>query len=1111
MTLVIVLNGQHMGVDMFKWGVPLRQDNSMVLPNVLNVCVALLMRSTTADIPGNETDRLALLAFKDQVTQLPSGLMTSWNDSLHFCEWGGITCSNQHQRVIALDLRSQGLVGSLSPHIGNLSFLRSIILQNNSLQGKLPDEVGRLSRLQNFRMNNNSFSGQLPVNFSYCSNLINLTLAYNKLVGNIPVEFGSLSKMVILDLFVNNFTGSIPDSFGNLSSIEHLIFSTNKMDGRIPDSLGQLRKLKVISLGLNMFSGMVPASLYNMSSLETFSMPLNQLEGSFPSGLGVNLPNLNRFFIGGNRFSGSIPASFITNALGLVRLDLSFNNFTGRVPTEVGLLKDLERIQVDSNRLGNGLTGDLDFITSLTNCSNLQVLSMALNYFGGKLPNSIANLSTRVNELYLGGNQISGTIPSDVVNLDNLMILALEVNLMSGIIPESIGNFQKLQILSLQGNKFSGPIPSSVGNISQLYYLDVSDNELEGNISSLEECKFLQTFNLSYNHLSGTIPAQVLVSLSDRLTRIILAHNSFIGSLPPEVENLRNLQMLDISDNKISGEIPSNLGRCLSLVQLYLQGNILNGSIPSSFNSLKVVQKIDLSRNKLSGKIPKDLEDLTFLKYLNLSYNDFEDEVPIKGVFQNASSFSLVGNDRLCGGIPELDLLKCSLQNTKKQGNSLVLKVTLGLVIPLFVIAALLFVLYLTKWRKPESSSKHLLGSEQFSVSRLRTVSYNDLWQATNGFTSENLIGMGSCGSVYKGVLHEDEIPIAVKVLNLVEHGVSKSFVAECDVLRKVRHRNLLKIITVCASLDSKGNDFKALVFKFMPNGSVEDWLHPSLDTRDMSKNLNLLQRLNIAIDVASALDYLHNHCETPIVHCDLKSSNILLDDDMVAYVADFGLAKILPKITSKGDRNDIFSASLRGTIGYIPPGKRPTDEMFEDGLSLRHFSKLALNGQVLDKIDTHLLYEGTRNIATEKHVYNTNKMQECLRSIIRIGLACSSESATERMDIDDVLMELHAIKEDWHFIMKFQPHCCQYSHTGRFCRYGEFQERNTKQAQFPSVFIGRIRSGLVPLTPAANQRGGFGGTIPETPPDPGQGVGETPPMRTWLTPPPPSVDVPPP
>ncbi|XP_012442269.2 probable LRR receptor-like serine/threonine-protein kinase At3g47570 [Gossypium raimondii] len=245
-------------------------------------------------------------------------------------------------------------------------------------------------------------------------------------------------------------------------------------------------------------------------------------------------------------------------------------------------------------------------------------------------------------------------------------------------------------------------------------------------------------------------------------------------------------------------------------------------------------------------------------------------------------------------------------------------------------------------------------------------LSYKQLLECTHGFASANLIGTGSFGSVYKGVLYQHEKPLAVKVLNLRNHGAARSFIAECEALRKIRHRNLLKIITSCSSIDYQGNEFKALVFEFMPNGSLESWLH---EQHDQSRYLNFAQRLDIAIDMANAIDYLHHGCETMVVHCDLKPSNVLLDDDMVAHVADFGMAKLLSTVTSNIGSDQTSSSVIKGTIGYVAPeygmsgsvspegdiysygimllemitGRRPTCDLFHDGLSLHNFCKMAL------------------------------------------------------------------------------------------------------------------------------------------------------------------------
>ncbi|KAL5719825.1 hypothetical protein ACHQM5_012561 [Ranunculus cassubicifolius] len=971
------------------------------------ICVSLPF-SIALGFLGNETDRLALLAFKSQITHDPFEVLSSWNDSNHFCEWGEINCSHKHQRAISLNLSSKGLVGIISPHIGNLSFLRVLNLGNNSFHGEVPQEIGKLFRLEALRLQNNSLVGKIPRNISFCSNLVTLFLSFNNFFGNIPMEVWSLPKLVDLVLEENYLTGEIPPSLGNTTSLVNLGLGVNDLGGLIPSTLGQIKLLVFLTLHSNSFSGMVPPSLYNLSSLVLIGLGYNHLIGYLPPDIGLTLPNLITLYIGYNQFHGPIPDS-LSNASKLQQVSLAGNQFSGKVPISLGNLNDLWRISFG----GNYLSGDLDFISSLTNCSKLRSLYIYSNQFGGSLPSSVGNLSNKLEQLSLRDNHIVGKIPSQIEGLQNLYLLNMGANFFNGGIPTSFRNLQKLQALTLDDNRLSGHVPSFLKNMSQLFELSLQNNLLEGSIAWTLDCPILQSVDLSYNKFTGIIPKDI--GLSSQLRNLSLAHNSLSGSIPLEVANLKNLLYFSVSDNKMSGVVPNIFASLSSLQNIELEGNFFQGLLPSSLGSLQDLRSLDVSNNNFSGPIPKEFEKLSVLTSLNLSFNNFEGEVPSQGVFQNASAFSVTANRKICGGIPNLKLPKCHYQKS----NKLALRATLVTVGTITIIGIFIYL-----WRKPNKE----LSSECRGESFMR-VSYHDLYKATNGFSLTNLVGTGRYGSVYKGILLQFERPVAVKVLNLIEPGASKTFLAECEALRAVRHRCLLKILTVCSSVDYNANDFKAIVFDFMDNGSLESWLHPTSDGLDSRGSLDLYQRLEVATSIASALDYLHNHCGTPIAHCDLKPSNILLDDAMNAFVSDFGLAKFLAMTHSSSNGNESSSIAVRGTIGYIPPeygmgrevstqgdvysygillletftGKRPTDHLFKDGLSLHDLCKTALVQELMGIIDNRILSEDTYY----ENADLGNQMRQCLRSIIRIGVACSVYETTERMDINDVLKEM--------------------------------------------------------------------------------------------------------
>ncbi|RWR91196.1 LRR.XII-like protein [Cinnamomum micranthum f. kanehirae] len=963
----------------------------------------------------NETERLALLAFKDQISADPNRILSSWNDSLHFCMWSGVTCSRRHpQRVTALNLMSQNLVGYLSPHIGNLSFLRVIELSNNSFQGQIPQEISRLRRLRNLHLANNSFNGDIPGNLSQCSELEKLSLNGNNLAGKIPSEIGSLSKLMWLDLYINHLIGHIPPSLGNLSALTALDISFNDLHGNIPHDLGQLLKLEFLQLANDQLSGTIPSSLYNLSSLTNFDLGANNLHGTIPPDFGINLPNIQWFSLHSNLLEGPIPYS-LSNASRIVHLAFNGNRFRGSVPMNLENLQALLRFNLQDNQLG-GEKDDMDFITSLTNCSNLFFLGLADNRFSGVLPSSIANLSSQLTYLLLEQNQISGTIPSGIENLANLIYLTMDEN----IFTESLGNLTRLYQLYLHGNDLQGSIPWSLGN-----------------------CKSLEELFLSRNNLNGTIPKQVLYIPPLRM--LFVNRNSLSGPFPFDVDGLKNLEVLSVSNNGLSGGIPIALGTCTHLERLYMKVNFFQGNIPSSLSSLKGLVELDLSHNNLSGQIPTYLEEFRSLRYLNLFFNDLEGAVPEHRIFQNASALSIQGNRKLCGGITKLGLPPCSKQDHKKHKKALsltgiVILVVIG-ALSLFLLSYLLACYWLKKSRKKPPLCT--FNWRAFFRGHLCRAS-----QSTDDFSSDNLIGMGNFGSVYKGVLDQIGLTVAVKVLKLQQQSASKSFIAECKALKSIHHRNIVKILTVCSSIDFRGNDFKALVFEYMQNGSLDTWLHKDENEQHHLRSLNFIQRLSVAIDAANALDYLHHHCEDPVVHCDLKPSNILFDEDMVAHVGDFGLARISYKDGGNCSQAQSSSVWIKGSIGYVAPeygiggevstygdvysygilllelftGKRPIDDIFKDNLGLHQFAKVMFPERLKEIVDHHLLVDDNENNSSnEDYNKRRSRMHECLLSLVRIGISCSVDAPKERMEMRDVMLELQRVRDFYLGVRKYQ------------------------------------------------------------------------------------------
>ncbi|CAN6252319.1 unnamed protein product [Urochloa humidicola] len=461
--------------------------------------------------------------------------------------------------------------------------------------------------------------------------------------------------------------------------------------------------------------------------------------------------------------------------------------------------------------------------------------------------------------------------------------------------------------------------------------------------------------------------------------------------------------------------------------------NYLIGNIPTSFKGLRSLETLNLSHNNLSGTIPTILEDLSLLNELDLSYNHLQGEIPINGVFANATAVSLNGNWGFCGGPTDLHMPACPAVSRVIEWKHY-LTILLILVLGFTSLGMSIYVIFHGK--KAQRRPYLLLLSFGKKFPR---VSYKDLAQATVDFSEFNLVGRGSYGSVYRGKLTQAKIEVAIKVFDLETRFADKSFISECESLRTIRHRNLLPILTACSTIDNNGNDFKALIYEFMPNGNLDTWLHQKRGGV-APKLLGLAQRLNIVVGMADAMAYLHHDCGRPIIHCDLKPTNILLDDDMNAHLGDFGIASLVVDCRSIAFGYSGFRSSyaIRGTIGYIAPeyaqtvhastsgdvysfgvvllemiiGKRPTDSMFEGGLSITSFVERNFPDEVLHIIDPHLQEEckgfTKETVATETDVHR------CMLSLLQVALGCTRPFPRERMNMREVAINLNAIRKTY-------------------------------------------------------------------------------------------------
>ncbi|RLM66208.1 receptor protein kinase TMK1-like [Panicum miliaceum] len=712
------------------------------------------------------------------------------------------------------------------------------------------------------------------------------------------------------------------------------------------DHSGRVDNLDLKNAGL---AGTLPASISSLAALQGLSLQGNRLSGPLPSFRGMSA--LRRAFLNDNAFD-AIPADFFDGLTDLLEISLGnnprLNTSNGGWALPDGLAASAQQLQV----------------LSLDNCS----LSGAVPPFLGTM-NSLQNLT-------LSYNNLSGPIP-DTFNASGIQRLWLNNQLgetkLSGTL-DVIATMASLQELWLHGNQFAGPIPDAIAACKDLYTVRLNNNQLLGLVPpGLATLPELQELKLDNNNLLGPVPPVKAPNFTfsgnefcaskpgDTCAPVVMALFQFLADVqyPTGLADTWSgndpcaagwtgvtcvqgkVTVLNLPDKGLNGTISPSLGNITTLLDVILGGNHLTGRVPDSLTNLDSLRKLDLSMNDLSGPLPtfKPSIQVDVSGNLNLdSTAAAPDAQPNNSPHSPATPNSAPGSHGSNAAIPG---------NVKKTSSAVLLGTTIPVavsVVALVSVGAAFFckkrastppqgasvVVHPRDSSDPDNLAKIVVatndGSSGTSQGNTRSgssslagdvhmieagnfvIAVQVLRGSTKNFAKENVLGRGGFGVVYKGELHDGTM-IAVKRMEAVavSNKALDEFQAEIAVLTKVRHRNLVSILGYAI----EGNE-RLLVYEYMPNGALSrhlfQWKQLGLEP------LSLKKRLNIALDVARGMEYLHNLGHHRFIHRDLKSANILLGDDFRAKVSDFGLMKDAP------DGNFSVATRLAGTFGYLAP-----------------------------------------------------------------------------------------------------------------------------------------------------------------------------------------------
>ncbi|XP_040996324.1 receptor protein-tyrosine kinase CEPR1-like isoform X1 [Juglans microcarpa x Juglans regia] len=848
------------------------------------------------------------------------------------------------------------------------------------------------------------------------------------LSGTFPTDVCSyLPKLRVLRLGLNKFSGDFPVSIANCTLLEELNTTHLYQSGVLPD-FSPMKSLRMLDLSYNLFKGNFPISIVNLTNMQVLNF--NENQGFHLWELPENisrLTSLRIMVLTTCMLHGTIPKA-IGDMTSLVDLELSGNYLVGQIPAELGLLKNLQQLELYYNELVGNIPEELGNLTKLTD------LDMSVNKLTGNIPESIC-LLPKLRVLHLYNNSLTGEIPGAIESSTSLTSLSLYGNFLMGEVPPNLGQSSQMIVLDLSENRLSGPLPKEICKGGKLVYFLVLENNFSGRLpESYSKCVSLLRFRVSHNHLEGSIPEGLLslprVSIIDlgynnldgiladtignarNLSELFIQGNRISGVLPSGISQATNLVKIDLSNNLLSGPIPSEIGNLRKLNLLLLQGNMLTSSIPDSLSLLRSLNVLDLSNNQLIGNIPESLSEL-LPNSINFSNNSLSGPIPIS-LIKGGLVESFSGNPGLCVLVyvnsSDQSFPICSKVHNRKKVNSIW---PIGVSVALIVLGALLFLKRRFSQERAMIEHVEMVSSSFFSydVKSFHRISFNQ-HEVIEAMVDKNIVGQGGSGTVYKIELSSGEV-VAVKRLwskktketaSEDQLFLDRELKTEVDTLGSIRHKNIVKLYCYFSSLDCS-----LLVYEYMPNGNLWDALHKGWI------HLDWPTRHQIALGIAQGLAYLHHDLLPPIIHRDIKSTNILLDVNYQPKVADFGIAKVLQ---ARGGK-DYTTTVIAGTYGYLAPeyaysskattkcdvysfgvvlmelitGKKPVELEFGEGKNIIYW--------VSNKVDTK---EGAMEVLDNRL---SGSFKDEMIQVLRIAIRCTYKAPALRPTMKEVVQLL--------------------------------------------------------------------------------------------------------